>query len=169
MFGGMLLALSQPVDHCRPPRELLPCLPPYPEAEATLATDLTHLSRSVRSRVKRVACWKTWANDGVRTLNSFVGLGNGGAKELPTSTSAAQRQALEFIGEAYSAVGPPPSMPAAAAFSELCGARAGYGMPDLLADRANYKAGHTSLPPTHSRFAEAERLLDGADLDDWVN
>ena len=119
--------------------------------------------------MKRGDFWKTWANDGVRTLNSFVGLGNGGAKELPTSTSAAQRQALEFIGEAYSAVGPPPSMPAAAAFSELCGARAGYGMPDLLAARANYKAGHTSLSPTHSQLAEAERLLDGADLDAWVN
>ena len=64
---------------------------------------------------------------------------------------------------------PIPSMPAAAAFSELCGARAGYGMPDLLAARANYKAGHTSLPPTHSRSAEAERLLDGADLEAWVN
>ena len=75
---------------------------------------------------------------------------------------------MKFVEEAYEAVGPPPCTSAAAAFQELCGSPPGYGS-DVLAGRVSYKPGATALPPPHSAFAQGAELLDGADLDAWVN
>ena len=139
----------------RPPKDILPCCLPYPSASETAEADLSSVSRTVRSRVRRAVGWKHWANEGVSVLNELSSPG----VPPPRTTSAAQRSALHLIESAYQSVGAPPSTTPAAAFSELCGARPGYAA-DVLKGRVNYRPGQTALPPTHSEFADGSKLLD---------
>ena len=163
-MGVVSKPLSLASAIARPPRDILPCVLPYPSAADVAVANLSGLSRSVRSRLKKSAGWRQWANQGVDSLNCLAAPG----VELPKTSSAAQRVALKFVEEAYQAVGPPPCTSAAAAFQELCGSPPGYGS-DVLAGRVSYKPGATALPPPHSAFAQGAELLHGADLDAWVN
>ncbi|CAK0856483.1 unnamed protein product [Prorocentrum cordatum] len=150
-----------------PPRELLPCPPPFPLAKGP---EVAAGCRSVRRRAAARQHWQAWCNRGVIALNELFGHPVPAGDDDSTPLSAGQLSCLEELKDACRAVGPPRAGlgDAAGASRELCGARAGYAFEaDAAGLPCPYRAGAVSLPPVSSKPVEFSNVLDGRELKMW--
>eukprot|EP00959_Pyramimonas_sp_CCMP1952_P286659 5994145-Pyramimonas_sp.AAC.2 len=151
-----------------PPRELLPCPPPF---DLDRGDCQPTRCRSVRRRAESRLHWQSWCNRGVAALNELFGHQAEGGGGLPDQLSAGQLSCLEELKESYRSIGPPPDdlADAAGAFRELCGARAGYAFEaDAAGLPSPYRAGAVSLPPVSSKPADLSKVLDGREHTMWT-
>ena len=124
--------------------------------------------RSTARRIQRKAKWRTWANDGILTLNSLCGRGSGGPRASGFSTVAIE--VSNKIGDAYASLGPPPSdLPSPeGALSELLGADSFYSGERLGV--APYAKDLVSWPAPGSQpmcLRDGLALADRDRLDHW--
>ncbi|CAK0901263.1 unnamed protein product [Prorocentrum cordatum] len=116
-------------------------------------------SRSVRSRALRRTLVDERVRESVTALNLLY---NHGEAQVSHQLSLAQVRGVEHLRRGWERLGAPEVSPAAAC-SELCGSRPGYGDP---VKTAPYQRDLVSLP-TGGVLAEGDRCLGGAALSFW--
>ena len=136
---------------------------PFPEALGLRRS--VKISRAVRRRIATSYAWRSWANDGVNSLNSLAGCSQ---KPCVAAASAAQSGSLANLSNAYKVVGKPPSdFCAAGAFTELCGKALPY-----ISDGsgpAPYEQGNVSLPDAVDRILDVDQFLRDGNSDHIVS
>ena len=145
----------------RVPRDLLPCARPFGGAVINAGGGFG-ASRAVGRRVRRRGCRQMMVNDMVDSLNSLCGV-RAGTDALSTSQIAC----CDRLQDAVDLMGPPPDVDAAAAFTTLCGSRAGYSVEPCQSVALRLEA--LSLPPPCVRRAEGDAILRGQALEAWVH
>ena len=147
------------------PRDLLPCALPYVGDECIADGRVLHVSRSVRSRIRKKMGWRGWLNSAVGTLNELAGHSFEG--DPSQKISLGQKLCLDEMVDVFRGLESPPCMTAAAACDELCGRASVYS--DAAEGKAKYKRELLSLPPAGISFAKAEELLTGSDFEAWTD
>ena len=132
---------------------MLPLPIPFPEQGGLRKTFVGN--RSVRRRLACSLAWRSWANDGIRALNS---LHDKHSNTAFSAANAAQASVALELGDSYRQAGKPPSeFCPAGAFRELCG----KALPYLGEDSgpAMYEKGLVSLPARVDNILDVDAFL----------
>ena len=137
-------------------RDLLPLPKPYPEADKLVARPG---SKSSLRRLHGHDHWKSWVNEGVRTINAL----GGSSRFCSLSPNAAQETSLRHIVNSFEVMGsPPPGLTKAGAFQELCRSSVPYSTCNTP---ASFEKGNISLPERVDNAVKPEEFLGSVHRD----